>query len=49
MPKMTGERVSDVLRGCVDVAGLTFEGYAPPSPDRGSRRAEGQRGITVNH
>jgi hypothetical protein len=34
MPKMTGWRVSDVLRGGVDVAGLTRDGYAPPSCER---------------
>ncbi len=31
MPKMTGRRVSDVLRGGVDVAGLTLGRYAPPA------------------
>ena len=49
MPKMTGERVSDVLRGVADVAGLTFEGYAPPFTRPGLRRAERQRTITRNH
>lgn len=32
MPKITGRRVSDVLRGGASVAGLTLGGYAPPSP-----------------
>lgn len=32
MPKKAGRRVSDVLRRAGDVAGLTLDGYAPPSP-----------------